>query len=294
MINYASDDQLVRELTADLTPVNRLASPLVRFFVWLALVVGIAVGLAMIQDLQPLILRFGGSLDLCASATGSLLTAVLAGVAALQLSLPDRKPCWALLPLPAAALWIGASAIDCLRSWAAVSAGSIALGGTDNCLLFILAVSIPLSVLFVLMLRSGYSLRPNLTSIACGLASGAAAATLLNFVHAHDATATDLAVHAFAVCAVILANRIFGTRFLMTKAFGSQRNKSFGQFELTSTTPCKPAFRTLQDRIEDAKDDAPENRPAFSEPIRTDHKGHIIRFHRPGSDGRGRNKSANP
>lgn len=285
MIDYASDDQLVRELTTDLTPVNRLASPLVRVLVWLALVAGIAAGLALIQDLQPLVRRFAGSLDLCASALGSSLTAVLSGVAAFQLSLPDRKPSWVLLPLPAAALWIGASATDCLRSWTVISAGSLALGGTDHCLLFILGISAPLSILFIVMLRSGYSLQPNLTSIASGLASAAAAATLLNFIHVHDETASDLAVHAFAVSAVILANRIFGIRFLMTKAFGSQRNKSFSQFELTSTTPFKPMSHTLHDRIEDVKDGAPENRPAFTEPARAENQGHVIRFHRPGGDG---------
>ena len=128
MINYASDDQLVRELAADLTPVSHLASPLVRILIWLALVVGIAAGLAESQDLQPLLRQFAGSFDLCASAFGSLLTAVLAGVAAFQLSLPDRKPGWVLLPLPAAAVWIGASATDCLRSWTVISAKSLALG----------------------------------------------------------------------------------------------------------------------------------------------------------------------
>ena len=294
MINYASDDQLVRELAADLTPVSHLASPLVRVLIWLALVVGIAAGLAESQDLQPLLRRFAGSFDLCASAFGSLLTAVLACVAAFQLSLPDRKPDWVLLPLPAAALWIGASATDCLRSWTVISAGSLALGGTDHCLLFILGVSMPLSILFVLMLRSGYSLRPNLTSIAYGLASGAAAATLLNFIHVHDATASDLAIHAFAVGAVILANRIFGIRFLMTKAFRSQRNKSFDQSELTSTTLLKLTFRTPQDRTENVKDGALDNPPAFFEPVRTDHQEHIVQFNRPSRDGSRRNKPASP
>jgi hypothetical protein len=285
MTNFASGDQLVQELADDLTPVSRVASPLARALVWLGVMIAIAAGLAAIQDLRPPLQRFTDSFDLCASAIGSLLTALLAGVAALQLSLPDRKPGWVLLPLPAAALWIGASATGCLRAWTDTSIGALTIGGTDHCLLFILGVSMPLSIIFILMLRSGYSLRPNLTSIACGLASAAAAATLLNFIHVHDETASDLAVHAFAVTAVVLANRIFGIRFLIAKTVGSRRNNTADQIELTNTTSFKPMSRTPQDWIDNVKDGAPENWPASADAARADHQGHVIRFHRPGCNG---------
>ena len=56
-------------------------------------------------------------------------------------------------------------------------------------------------------------LRRGWTTGACA----AAAATLLNFIHPYDATATDLTVHAFAVAIVILANAIFGGRLLIDK-----------------------------------------------------------------------------
>jgi hypothetical protein len=284
MMNFASGDQLIKQLAADLTPVSRVAPPLMRTFVWLGVVIAIAAGLSAIEDLRTPLQRFTSSLDLCVSAIGSLLTAVLAVVAALQLSLPDRRPCWILLPLPAAALWIGAGATGCLHGWSAMSAGSLTLGGTDHCLVFILGISLSLSIIFILMLRSGYSLRPDLTSIACGLASSAAAATLLNFIHVHDETVADLAVHAFAVGAVILANRIFGIRFLMTKAFGSRRNKSAEQSELTTTTPFKPMPHSPHDRIGDFNDSAPKDWPTFPKPVRADHQGHVIRFHRRGCD----------
>ena len=82
-----------------------------------------------------------------------------------------------------------------------------------------LGFSIPLSVVLIVMLRRGYSLHPNLTSIVGGLACAAAAATLLNFFHPYDATATDLSVHAFAVAFVVLANRIIGSRALADRNF---------------------------------------------------------------------------
>ena len=86
----------------------------------------------------------------------------------------------------------------------------------QNCLFFILGISLPLSLLLFFMLRRGFSLRPNLTAITGGLACASAAATLLNLFHPYDVAATDLAVHSLAVAIVISANTIFGGRILMS------------------------------------------------------------------------------
>ena len=121
------------------------------------------------------------------------------------------------LPLPAAVLWIGASGIGCLRPWGVAETHPASLGESESCLMFILGISIPLSILLIVMLRMGCSLRPNLTAIVGGLACASAAATLLNFVHPYDAAASDLAIRACAVGIVILANRVFGSRILTGK-----------------------------------------------------------------------------
>jgi len=217
MIVSDSNDRLIQALAADLVPMRRLAPPRLRTLVWLAVVAAIAIALTMTCDIESMLRRFVAAPDLCIAAVGSMLTAVLAAVAAFQLSLPDRKPFWALLPVPALVLWVGASGIGCLRSWAVADIYPIPVGGTDHCLLFILALSTPLSVFLVLMLRRGCSLQPALTSVVGGLACASAAATLLNFVHFHDASAPDLVVHAFAVGAVVLGNGIFGRLILRNK-----------------------------------------------------------------------------
>jgi hypothetical protein len=80
----------------------------------------------------------------------------------------------------------------------------------------ILGVSLPLSLLLIVMLRRGFSLHPNLTAIIGGLACASAAATLLNLIHPYNAAAADLAIHAFAVVIAILANAVFGGRILMS------------------------------------------------------------------------------
>jgi len=147
---------------------------------------------------------------------GASLTTNLAAFAAFQLSLPDALRKWALLPLPAALLWIVASGVGCLRTWFVPGTHAADLSEARDCLIFIVGFAVPLSALLIIMLRRACSLQPELTALIAGLASAAAAATLLNFFHPFDAAATDLAVHVFAVAIVIGANWGFNGRLLAT------------------------------------------------------------------------------
>ncbi len=217
MVRSDANDRLVQALGADLTPVRRLTAPALRVLLWLAIIGAVALALTMVSDVGAMIDRLMAAPDMWLAATGSALTAVLAAAAAFQLGLPDRKAAWALLPLPAFLLWIGAAGMGCLRPWSIAEAYPMPPSGTEHCLMFIIGLSLPLSLLLIVMLRRGFSLRPNLTAIVGGLACASAAATLLNFIHPYDAAATDLAVHAFAVIIVMVATTIFGGRLLMRK-----------------------------------------------------------------------------
>jgi hypothetical protein len=210
----ASPDVLIETLAHDLRPVRRLASPVLRALLWLAAVAALAVALASFADVGAMVHRLSAAPDMWLAATGSTLTAILAAIAAFQTSMPDRKPTWALLPLPGLLLWIGASGLGCLRAWLVTGTHMANRGEMRICLVFIVGVSVPLSILLVAMLRRGYPLRPNLTAVTGGLAAAAAAATLLNFFHPYDAAATDLLAHAVAVFLVVLANRVLSGRAL--------------------------------------------------------------------------------
>jgi hypothetical protein len=210
--HMSSPEALIQELASDLRPVRRLAPPLLRALGWLAVVGALAVALACFADLGAMVRRLTAAPDMWLAVAGSTLTAILAAIAAFQTSLPDRKPAWALLPVPGLLLWVGASGLGCLRSWLLPGTHPADLVEARGCLVFILGVSVPLSILLVVMLRRGYPLRPNLTAATGGLAAAAAAATLLNFFHPFDAAATDLVVHAGAVVLVVLANRALSGR----------------------------------------------------------------------------------
>ena len=209
----SAQEHLIRDLATDLMPVRRLRSPTVRALGWLAVVAMLAVALAMFADVPALERRLSVP-DMWLAVTGSVLTAILAALAAFQLSLPDANRAWALLPLPAALLWVVASGLGCLRAWLVPGTHIAELSEARDCLIFIIGVSIPLSVLMIVMLRRACSLQPGLTAAIAGLAIAAAAATLLNFFHPFDAAATDIAVHTCAVALVIVANWGFSGRLL--------------------------------------------------------------------------------
>jgi hypothetical protein len=205
---------LIRDLAADLVPVRRLPSPTTRALLWLAAVVAFSLVLAAFSDVTTVARRLMATPDMALAALGSASTTVLAALAAFQLSVPGHSRAWALLPMPAALVWVAASGAGCLRSWLIPNAQLATMSEEKDCLLFIVGLSVPLSVLLIVMLRRAFPLYPGLIAVLAGLASAAAAASLLLLFHPFDASATDLAVHALAVCLVVGANRVFGGRSL--------------------------------------------------------------------------------
>src|ERR1019366_7756189 len=97
----SAHERLIGDLATDLAPVRRLRPPSVRALAWLAVVVATAVALALIADLPALGRRLIAAPDMWLAVTGSALTAILAAVAAFQLSLLDARRAWAPFPMPA-------------------------------------------------------------------------------------------------------------------------------------------------------------------------------------------------
>jgi hypothetical protein len=205
-------ESLIRGLAADLKPVRRLPAPMVRAFAWLGAIAAIGLGLAIFADLHTMWERITAAPDMWLAVAGSTATAILASIAAFELSLPDARRAWAWLPLPGALLWVAASGFGCLRAWVLPETHVAVLSEARDCLVFIVSLSVPLSALMLFMLRRACPLQPGLTAAIAGLAVAAAAATLLNFFHPFDAAATDLTVHAAAVALVVIANRALGCR----------------------------------------------------------------------------------
>jgi hypothetical protein len=214
-----SNDRLIEAMAANLGPVRRVPPPGLRTLFWLILVAAVAVGLALFADVTAMQHRIMARPDMWLAVLGSVATMTTSALAAFELSLPDRSRAWALLPLPAAALWVGASGLGCMRSYVLPGTHVATIDETRDCLMFIIGLSVPLAAVLVIMLRRAFSLAPSLTAAMAGLAS-AAAATLLNFFHPFDAALSDLAVHTLAVVIVVAAVRGFGGRTLQNSPIG--------------------------------------------------------------------------
>ena len=209
-----SNDRLIGALVADLRPVRPLLPPALRTLIWLMLVAAVAVAIAMFADVTAMWRRMTAIPDMWLAVLGSIATMATAAFAAFELSLPDRSRAWAFLPLPALALWVGASGLGCMRAYVLPGTHVAGIGEMRDCLLFIIGLSVPLSAALIVMLRRAYSLAPPLTAAMAGLASAAAAATLLNFFHPFDAAVGDLAMHSVAVLIVVAAARAVGSQTL--------------------------------------------------------------------------------
>ncbi|MGZ3409400.1 MAG: NrsF family protein [Xanthobacteraceae bacterium] len=209
-----SHEALIRDLADDLAPRRPLPAPAWRTLGWLGVVAVIALCGAWFADLPALGRRLSAAPDMWLAVAGSVLTMLMAAFATFELSLPDRSRLWALLPLPAAIIWIAGSGVGCLRTWLIPGTHAAEISEERDCLLIIIGLSIPLMALLLIMIRKACTLEPGMAATMAGLASAAAAATLLILFHPYDATASDLLIHAVAVTIVLAASYLFGGRTL--------------------------------------------------------------------------------
>ena len=195
--------ELIEILIADAKPVRRLRPPLVRAALWLLFAALILVALAALQGTRPDLAERLRQLTFASALAGSLLTGVLAAVAAFHLSLPDRSRLWLLLPVPTLVLWVSTIGYGCLTNWVSIGPNGIRLGTTLECFATLAIVSLPLSVVLLVMLRHAARLYPTTVAMMGGLASAGIAATALSLFHELDATAMvllwNLGVAALAV-----------------------------------------------------------------------------------------------
>ena len=196
---------LIERLAADVRPIRCLRPPGIRAGFWL-LVVGAAVAAAILlfSDLD-VFWRRAHDPKLVIELVATLATGIAAVFAAFHLSLPDRSPAWALLPLPPLALWIASSGYSCYRYWIVFGPDGWALGESANCFRFILAVGLPLGVSLLVMLRRALPLTPVRVAAVGGLGVAAIAAFALQFFHPFDVTFMDLGVHLVAIGIVVAA-----------------------------------------------------------------------------------------
>jgi hypothetical protein len=200
-------DKLIAALVADLQPVTPLRNPVVRALGWLAIVVALAAALMAFANMHEVMGRMEEAADLRYAAAGSMLTAIVAAMAAFELSVPGRSAWWMAAPIPPGLLWFAASGWGCLRDWDWPGLHPATMHDAMGCVTFVTLVSVPLSALLFWMLRRACPLWPGRVAAMAGLAAAAASASLLTLFHPHDASAVDLIMHVLAVLVVVGVSR---------------------------------------------------------------------------------------
>src|SRR6185312_10862701 len=160
---------LFERLVAEAEPVQRLPPPVLRAAMWLFMA-GAAMALAVVLFADLALFRERASdPKLMLELIATLLTGILAVLAAFQLSLPDRSPAWALLPLPTFVLWLGSSGYSCWRHWIAYGPDGWIVGESASCFAWIVSVGLALGIGLMLALRRARPLSPVLPAAVGGL-----------------------------------------------------------------------------------------------------------------------------
>ena len=179
---------LIASLAANATPVRRLRPPVMRAACWLLLAAVVLTLLAVNQGIRPDLVQRLQEPAFAASMAASLLTGVLATIAAFLVSLPDRSRLWLLLPVPALIAWLSNVGYQCLTQWVAIGPDGMSFGEAARCFATLVLTSLPLSLAMLVMLRYAAPLNPTAATFMGSLAVAATTATALSLFHVIDAT----------------------------------------------------------------------------------------------------------
>ncbi len=215
MINTNTDtSRLIDQLSARASPVKRMASPLRRTLVWLALALLVVAIIVSTFDVRAGWTRVMASPDATFEWATSLLTGMLAAYAVFQVSVPGRDARWAWLPLPIALLWAGGLCVGCVRD--VVVGGGTGLAFNTHgmeCMRAITLISIPMGLVLLLMVRHAGVVRPGRTALLAMLSAAALSSSAVSLIH--DGGESSLMVllwHVGAVLVLSLLSLLFSRR----------------------------------------------------------------------------------
>ncbi len=205
---------LIDLLVADAKPVRRMHAPAVRASCWLLFAAAVMLFVGIAHGVRPdLAVKLHQPLYLIAIAA-AMATGALAAAGAFIASIPGRSRRWLLLPIPAALVWIATIGYGCLTDWVTIGPDGISIGETARCFATLALVSMPLSLVMLIMLRHVARLAPTSVTMVGSLAVAAMTAAALSILHPLDATVMILLWN-FGVAALFLSlSGRYGQRLL--------------------------------------------------------------------------------
>jgi len=203
---------LIASLAANATPVRRLRPPVMRAACWLLLAAVVLTLLAINQGIRPDLVERLREPAFATGLAASVLTGVLAAIAAFLFSLPDRSRLWLLLPMPSLVLWLSNIGYQCLVQWIDIGPDGVSLGEAARCFATLVLTSLPLSLAMLVMLRYAAPLRPTAVTLTGSLAVAAITATALALFHTIDATVMILMWNVGTAALFVAFAGVFGRK----------------------------------------------------------------------------------
>lgn len=187
--------KIVDDLVAELTPVRCLAPPALRATLWLAGAAVLGTAIALTIGHPAALGQRLASPAFAVEISATLLTGIAAVFAAFFLSVPDRPRLWALLPIVPLVVWLASSGSQCWHNLMVFGPSGASKDADHACLVFIVAVGVPLTLSLLIVLRRAAPLEPVQTALLAALGAGALGAFILQFFHPFDVTFLDLGFH---------------------------------------------------------------------------------------------------
>jgi hypothetical protein len=205
---------LIDALVETAAPVRRLRPPIIRAGLWLAFAAIVLGLIAIAHGLRPDFSDRVRQPLFVLGMLGALATGILAAVASFRLSLPDSSRLWAVLPLPALALWVATIGYGCLTDWVSMDPDGLHMGEAIRCFATLLMTSVPLSIAMLVMLRYAALLRPLEVSVMGALAVAAVTAFASSLFHDLDATVMILIWNLGSAVLIAALGSLFGQSML--------------------------------------------------------------------------------
>lgn len=180
-------ETLIGRLTAELTPVHRIARPAARLAWWLLISMPAIAAVVWAFGLRPDLGDRLADRAFLIEEAAALLTALVGSYAALCAGLPDQ-PAWKVwLPMAPMALWIGVLGQQCLDVFLRLGPEGLQVTSDAMCLPAIALGGLVPAIAIVVMLRRSGKFRTTHACLCGALGAAALGAAALRLYHTEDA-----------------------------------------------------------------------------------------------------------
>jgi hypothetical protein len=219
--------ELIERLAGGAVAVKPIASPLQRTAIWTLVAAALIALVSTSFGVRPHLWKTMTSPGEAIEFVASVLTGLCAAYAAFQVSVPGRPASWAWLPVVPLAVWLGGIGVGCIGDLETM--GLAALGfetHSGECARAILAMSLPLGLVLVLMVRHAGVVRPGPTAMLAALSAAALSSAGVSLFHTGETSLMSLVWHGGMVAAISLASLAAGERVFAWIGYAPRRTSS--------------------------------------------------------------------